>query len=115
MELLWTLAATSSSVVIEANFRRHHARERDQLRALAANPVEVHCSCAPELAIRRYNERGPARHPVHVVDTLSFGNLAEYDGPVGVGRLVTVDTTATVDVGRVARAVRVLRGLSAGN
>jgi hypothetical protein len=32
--------------------------------------------------------------------------LAEYDRPVGIGALVTVDTTVTVDVNAVASAVR---------
>jgi hypothetical protein len=32
--------------------------------------------------------------------------MAEYDGPAGIGALVTVDTTLTVDVKAVASAVR---------
>jgi len=32
--------------------------------------------------------------------------LAEYDRPVGIGALVAVDTTVTVDVNAVASAVR---------
>jgi hypothetical protein len=43
---------------------------------------------------------------VHVVTTLGLEAMAEYDGPVGIGALVTVDTTVTVDVTVVAPAVR---------
>ena len=32
--------------------------------------------------------------------------MAEYDRPVGIGALVTVDTTGSVDVTAVASAVR---------
>lgn len=104
MELLWALAAESPAVVIEANFRPHSDYERAKLSSLAAHPVEVHCSCPPGLALRRYNAR--VTHPVHVVTTLQPEAMAEYDRPVGLGALVTVDTTATVNVGAVAAAVR---------
>ena len=33
--------------------------------------------------------------------------MAEYDRPVGIGTLVTVDTTVPVDVTAVAAAVRI--------
>jgi hypothetical protein len=43
---------------------------------------------------------------VHVVTPLQLEAIAEYDRPVGIGTLITVDTTATVDVRAVAEAVR---------
>jgi predicted kinase len=104
MELLWALAADASDVVIEANFRPYHDYERQKLRGLAAHPVEVHCSRPPELAVQRYNAR--TTHPVHVVTTLDLAAMAEYDRLVGIGSLVTVDTTAPVDVRAVADWVR---------
>jgi predicted kinase len=108
MELLWTLAALSPAVVIEANFRPHSTYERERLAALGGRPVEVHCACPPEVAAARYNARG--RHPVHVLTTLPLSALAEYDQPVGIGDLVTVDTTAPVDVAGVAERVRACQG-----
>jgi predicted kinase len=104
MELLWALAADAPAVVIEANFRPRSDRERAKLSGLAAHPVEVHCACPPKLAAQRYNAR--TTHPVHVVATLAPEAIAEYDGPVGIGALVTVDTTVPVDVNAVATAVR---------
>jgi predicted kinase len=104
MELLWALAADAPAAVIEANFRPHHAYQRAKLSGLAARPVEVHCACPPELAVKRYNAR--ATHPAHVVTTLQLEAMAEYDRPVGIGALVTADTTRTVDVKAVAAAVR---------
>jgi predicted kinase len=104
MELLWALAADAPAVVIEANFRPCSQREHAKLSGLATHPVEVHCACPPELALKRYNTR--LTHPVHVVTTLQLEAMAEYDRPVGIGALVTVDTTLTVDVNAVAAAVR---------
>ena len=104
MELLWTLAADAPAVVIEANFRPYSARERARLSGLAAQPVEVHCACPPELAVRRYNTR--VTHPVHVVKTLPLEAMAEYDRPMGIGALITVDTTIPVDLRAVAAAIR---------
>jgi hypothetical protein len=90
--------------VIEANFRPYSDYERAKLSALAARPVEVHCTCPPEMALQRYNSR--ATHPVHVLTTLPLEAMAEYDRPVGIGALITVDTTTRVDVQAVAAAVR---------
>jgi len=104
MELLWALAAAAPAAVIEANFRPRNDCQRAKLSGLAVRPVEVHCACPPELAVKRYNAR--VTHPVHVVTTLQMEAMAEYDRPVGIGALVAVDTTVTVDVNAVASAVR---------
>ena len=108
MELLWALAADAPAVVIEANFRPYSEYERAKLSSLAAQPVEVHCACPPGLALQRYNTR--ICHPVHVVTTLHQEAMAEYDRVVGIGTLITVDTTVTVDVNAVATQVRACHG-----
>jgi predicted kinase len=106
MELLWALAAGAPSVVVEANFRPHDPHQRGKLAALADHPVEVYCRCDPGLAARRYRDRAGTRHPVHVVGSLTPEMLAEYDRPVGIGEVLTVDTAAPVDAAAVAAAVR---------
>jgi predicted kinase len=106
MELLWALAARSPQVLIEANFRPHSDYERNKLTGLGGIQVEVHCACPPELAVARYNAR--PRHPVHVQTNITLDYLAEWEGPVGAGALVTVDTTAPVDVAGLAAQVRSL-------
>lgn len=108
MELLWSLAADAPAVLIEANFRPYSDRERGRLTALADRPVEVHCACSPELAVKRYNTR--PRHPVHVVTTLDLAAMAEWDRPVGIGSLITVDTTAPVDLTALAQNIRAMLG-----
>jgi predicted kinase len=106
MELLWALAADAPAVVLEANFRPRSGYERGRISALCARPVEVNCVCPPELAARRYAERAVACHPVHVVTALSPAFLAEFDRPVGIGDVITVDTTGPVDVPALAGRVR---------
>lgn len=98
-------------MVLEANFRPRHAYGRSRISALSERPVEVNCVCPPELAARRYAERTATSHPVHVVTSLTPEMLAEFDRPVGTGELISVNTTAPVDVA--ALAERVLASLSA--
>lgn len=104
MELLWTLAAGTPAVLLEANFRPYSDYERAKLSGLGGRPVEVHCLCPPEVAVARYNAR--VTHPVHVITTLPVEAMAEYDRPVGVGDLITVSTTGPVNVTAVAAQVR---------
>ena len=112
MELLWALAARSPQVLLEANFRPYSDYERNRLTDLGGIQVEVHCTCAPELAVARYNAR--PRHPVHVQTTITPDYLAEFDRPVGIGALVTVDTTAPVDVPALAAQLRAMLLSSGG-
>jgi hypothetical protein len=106
MELLWMLAADAPSVVVEANFRSHDSYQRGNLAALAECSVEVYCHCDPGLAARRYDGRAATCHPVHVLASTPPDVRAEYDQPVGIGKLVTVDTTVPVDVAAVVASVR---------
>jgi predicted kinase len=106
MELLWALAADAPSVVVEANFRPYDPYQRGKLAALADYPVEVYCRCDPGLAARRYRDRARTGHPVHVVTSLTPDMLAEYDRPVGIGKVITVDTAGSVEAAGVAAAVR---------
>jgi predicted kinase len=106
MELMWALAADAPRVVIEANFRPHSEYERRKLTGLADRVVEVYCACPLDLALRRYQERTGNRHLVHAQTTLAAETIAEWDQPVGVGALISVDTTVPVDVAKVAAEVR---------
>jgi hypothetical protein len=106
MELLWALAARSPHVLIEANFRPYSDYEHNKLTALGGAQVEVHGACPAELAVARYNARH--RHPVHVQTNVTPDYLTEFDRPVGIGALVTVDTTAPLGVSSIAVQVRSL-------
>lgn len=107
MELLWALAAGIPAVVLEANFRPRHDYQRGRIRALGGRVVEVNCTCPAEVAVRRFAERAvTCRHPVHTIVSLTPEDLAEYDRPVGIGELISVDTTVPVSVPALAREVR---------
>jgi predicted kinase len=101
--LLWTLAARAGDMVIEANFDPHNDEALRQLRGLAGRTVEVHCACPAEVAHARYNAR--SRHDVHR-GMLPLSAMEKYDRPVGIGPLITVDTTGPIDVAAVAAEVR---------
>ena len=77
----------------------------------AVNPVEVYCHCPPEVAAERF--LGRQRHPGHGDDRWAddpagviarFARLAEA-GPLGIGPVVTVDTSSEVDPYRLARSI----------
>jgi predicted kinase len=111
-ELLWMLAARAGDMVIEANFHPHSEHELDRLRGLGDRVVEVHCACPAEVALTRYNSR--LRHEVHWLTTATLATMDKYDRPVGIGSLITVDTTVPVDVASVAAEVRRLHASRTG-
>jgi hypothetical protein len=102
-ELLWTLAAHAGDMLIEANFHPDNDYEVGKLRGLGGRVVEVHCACPAEVAHARYNTR--PRHEVHL-EMLPLSAMDKYGRPVGVGPLITVDTTGPVDVPAVAAEIR---------
>jgi predicted kinase len=108
MEMIWTLAALSPAVLLEANFRPRNAYEHEKLIGLGARLVEVHCACPPDLASRRYSERARTenRHAIHTLHDIPSDLLAEFDRPMGVGAVITVDTSHPVDVAILAAQIR---------
>lgn len=108
MNLLWRLAADCPSAVLEANFRSQSDYERQRVTELCQQPVEVYCRVPPDLAARRYTERGARadRHPVHVVRSITADALAQFQEPFNLGPVLEVDTTAPVDVDALAAQVQ---------
>ena len=91
----WTLPP----VVLEAHFRPRNAYERGKIGA-RFRPVRSRCTAParwPWPPAGTTSARG-ARHPVHVVEERPRTTLAEFDRPIGIGDVITVDTTAPVDV-----------------
>ena len=109
MDLLWTLAARFPQVVLEANFRPHSEYERSRLVQLGSR-VEVYCRCPNKVAATRFAQRArdANHHPVHVLHELPAELLTEYDGPMGIGEVLEVDTTEPVDAGVIAVDVQAL-------
>jgi predicted kinase len=109
IELLWTLAADAPAVVLEANFWPADPRPRGRLAALGATPVEVFCACPEPECRRRYARRASSRHAVHVDAGWppDYDPFARSDRPMGLGTVITVDTTVPVDIPALARKVLV--------
>jgi hypothetical protein len=71
-----------------------------------------HCAYPAEVAVARYNAR--MRHKVHWLTTVTLAAMGKYDRPVGIGSLITVDTTGPVDFASVAAEVRRLHASRTG-
>jgi predicted kinase len=108
IEVMLALAAQCPQVVLEANFHPHNPRERERIRNLGGKIVEVYCTCPPEEIARRYADRAAStrHHPAHALKSLSPELLAEYDGPIGIGTLITIDTTRPVSTEDLVRRIQ---------
>lgn len=106
MELLWAVARYCPRVILEANFRTAEAHERERFQALDAQKLEVHCSCRPETAMRRFAARAASRHPAHTLKDLSWEVYQDSQAPFGLGPLIELDTTNAIDLERLAAQVR---------
>jgi thymidylate kinase len=80
------------------------------LSSLPSPVVEVHCDCRPETAAQRFLAR--ERHVGHLDGQkrsseviASFTRLAAL-GPLGIGRLIRVDTSVPVDVEAVVSVLK---------
>jgi predicted kinase len=106
-EVLWTLASKSPEVILESNFRPNHQIEQGQLAALNAQFVEVHCYCPPEEIMRRFARRSAVgdRHYAHPMSEITAEQIAEFDGWMGFGALIEVDTSSPVDIPSLARQI----------
>ena len=109
METMWMLAEHTPHAILQANFRPRSDYERAKLIRLNAQIVEVYCDCGREEAVRRFAERlAKATHDrsAHPLATLSSELLAEYDRPVGIGKLLRIDTRYHVNVVSLTTSVK---------
>jgi hypothetical protein len=114
-EVLRVTAGRSAGAVL-TSFWRHPLAQGDAgtptdwLAALSPRIVEVYCACPVELALARFQAR--VRHPGHNDAVRPAGDLRRKfnedaaRGPLSVGPLVRVDTTAVCDADAVTAAVR---------
>jgi hypothetical protein len=90
--------------VLESTF---YPETVNALRALPGHFVEVRCDCPRQVALDRYRRRATTRHAGHLDalrtdEELWNTRLLE---PLGLGPVVTVDTTGPVEVAAVAADV----------
>ncbi|MCB1025730.1 MAG: AAA family ATPase [Acidobacteria bacterium] len=107
MEVMWKLAASCPRIVLEANFRPRSDYERSKIEALDGKIIEVYCKCSVEEASRRFSERARSKdhHPVHTFREMPPEMIAHFGQPIGVGRLIEVDTEKTVSVYEISKTI----------
>jgi gluconate kinase len=116
-EILQRLASSSSGAVI-TSFWRHpeisslSGAPTDWINSASRRVVEIYCECDPQVAAARFIGRN--RHPGHldslkrVEDVLtSFQTLAAR-GPLGVGKLLRVDTSGEIEFEKLVGEVQAL-------
>lgn len=116
-EIFQRLARTSSGAVLTSFWRNpeistHSGTPTDWITATSQRIVEVYCVCAPQIAAMRFVNR--ARHPGHldsakrIEDLLSSFQTLASTGPLGVGKLLRVDTANEVNLDLLINAVKSL-------
>ena len=84
-------------------------------RALPGRLIEVHCTVPLDVAMARYRARAGHRHPGHLDDARGDQELwAEPPRPLGLGPVVTVDTSGPVDIAGLAATLLVRTGKGTG-
>jgi predicted kinase len=109
--VLYALAAETRSAVLESHFYPDFSES--ELTALGRPLLQVYCRCPIDVAYDRYRRRAqsPGRHPGHLPEHQSDEATAGWRSieprPLNlVGPLIEVDTTARVDLVRLAREVK---------
>jgi predicted kinase len=109
--VFWLQARASPRAVLDTNIQPSDRRQIDGLRSLGGTLVEVRCECPADLAKARYAARAGIGHPAQRHMALDDERLALYARPIGVGDIITVDTSLPVDLDSVAGQVRLKLGL----
>jgi len=114
-EVFRAIAAQSGGAVL-TSFWRHPTMggdagtATDWICALSPSIVEVYCDCPVDLAIARFQAR--VRHPGHndairpAADLVQKLQDAAARGPLGIGRLVRIDTRAPYELSSLVGSVR---------
>jgi predicted kinase len=108
--VFWLQARSSPQAVLDTNIQWNSPQQLDELRSLGGRLVEVRCECPPEVARERYAARAALGHPAQRYTELDEARLIAYGRPVGLGPLVSVDSTGPVDAEDVARRIRAILG-----
>lgn len=107
-DLVMQRIAQASSGAVLVSWWRHPRSATDSgtstewLRSLPGEVVEVHCRCAPEVAVDRFFAR--RRHPGHLdeqksrVQEIQAFTTCSVLGAIGAGRLIDVCTERPVDI-----------------
>ena len=115
-EILWALAPHIPRLVLEANFHRDNAYERERIAALGGRLIEIYCRCPPGEVVRRFALRAarPQHHIAHYGGAIAEADvIAQFGRPVGIGTVIEVDTSAPVDIAALAQKIAAAWNLTA--
>ena len=100
-----TVARTSPGAVMDSTW---YPYTLPALRELPGRLVEVRCVCPAAMARERYVRRSQGRHAGHLDALRPSKELwnEQNTQPLGIGPVVTVDTTTEVDVPALVAAIR---------
>jgi glucokinase len=122
-DLLRTAAFAAKGAVL-ASFWRHPGRldgggtPSEWLRELPGALIEVHCRCPAGVALERFRRRH--RHPGHLDAKRRGADLtSKFDGyaargPLGLGTVITIDTSNYPDAAALAARIRRVLGAGGG-
>jgi predicted kinase len=121
---IWTMLGTSvHGAVVESPFlapaRPFASAGLTRAGVVLDDVHEVWCDVPPAVAMSRYLERAPVRHPIHLDHLDKSRQWVEWMAtaePLGFGTVYRVDTSTPVPeevVGAVAAAIRTASALSA--
>jgi hypothetical protein len=106
-EVMWAIARETVDSVLEGNFGPESV---EHILTLPARPIEIYCSCRTDDVLRRFRERAPGRHPIHLGlahhDRLKDRVATVPPSPLNIGPVLEVDTSEPVDIGVVEAWVR---------
>ena len=104
MEVLLAVAQTSPGAVLDSIFYPYAV---PALRSLPGVIVEVRCRCTRDVALARYRARASERHVGHLDAMRSDAELwsDELVTPLGIGPVIEVDTSTTIDIDTLAQQI----------
>ena len=115
-DLMFQGSAMALPGAVLTSFWRHPALDTsagtptEWLSNLSGNLVEVHCACSALVAVARF--QGRSRHPGHNDNARTSAQLLQQFevlgacGPLGIGRLVRVETSGAFDLDATVAAVK---------
>ena len=104
--VFWMQARLSPEAVLDTNVQWANQHQRDELLGLGGTLLEVRCECPPELAKKRYADRAKVGHAAQRFTVLDDDRLSAYGQAIGIGDLISVDTSGPVDLDKLVAEVR---------
>jgi predicted kinase len=107
VEVMLAVVRTSPGAVLDSTFYPYAI---PALQSLPGRIVEIRCRCERDVARERYRSRAQERHAGHLDALRREPELwnDELLTPIGIGHLIEVDTSTTVDIDGLVRHISAL-------